>query len=181
MGGSQSSVDLNSEKALWVKQQISNGCVVIFSKTSCPYCRMAKKVFSDIGQEANVIELNNRRDGGEIQDILQEMTGARTVGCFVFIVILVQRHIPVRMPHRLSSLLSFSEVVPASWKKSLYFWNKKKCTLLFLLQKWYTQAVTSHVCHADMVSRTESSSTADRTWAVMGSDSGFLPSEVTVS
>ncbi len=79
MGASQSSADLDSEKAAWVKQQIDNACVVIFSKTTCPYCRMAKKVFSDIGQETNVIELNQRSDGGEIQDILYQMTGASTV------------------------------------------------------------------------------------------------------
>ena len=78
MGGSQS-VDMNSEKAQWVKQEITSDCVVIFSKTTCPYCRMAKSVFAEIGQETKVIELNNRSDGGEIQDILNHITGARTV------------------------------------------------------------------------------------------------------
>ena len=78
MGGSHSS-DSSSEKANWVKQEIASDCVVIFSKTTCPYCRKAKNVFKDIGQEAKVIELNKRNDGGQIQDILSDMTGARTV------------------------------------------------------------------------------------------------------
>ena len=78
MGGSHSS-DSSSEKAEWVKREIASGYVVIFSKTTCPYCRMAKNVFKDIGQEVKVIELNKRNDGGQIQDILSDMTGARTV------------------------------------------------------------------------------------------------------
>ena len=78
MGGSHSSGP-DPEKVNWVKQEVASNCVVIFSKTTCPYCRMAKRVFSDIGQQAKVIELNQRSDGTEIQEILTSITGARTV------------------------------------------------------------------------------------------------------
>ena len=78
MGGSHSS-DSSPEKAEWVKREIASDCVVIFSKTTCPYCRMAKNVFKNIGKEVKVIELNKRSDGSQIQDILSDMTGARTV------------------------------------------------------------------------------------------------------
>ena len=40
---------------------------------------MAKNVFAEIGQKVKVIELNKRSDGGDIQDILNTMTGARSV------------------------------------------------------------------------------------------------------
>lgn len=37
-------VDMSGEKAKFVKDAIANGKVVIFSKTYCPYCNMAKEV-----------------------------------------------------------------------------------------------------------------------------------------
>uniref|UniRef100_A0A8C9TDP1 Glutaredoxin-2, mitochondrial n=1 Tax=Scleropages formosus TaxID=113540 RepID=A0A8C9TDP1_SCLFO len=58
---------------------ISNNCVVIFSKTTCPYCKMAKNVFNEIGAKYKVIELDQHRDGRMLQEALAQMTGARTV------------------------------------------------------------------------------------------------------
>ncbi|XP_054007873.1 uncharacterized protein LOC128891922 isoform X1 [Hylaeus anthracinus] len=62
-----------------VNQLIASNTVVIFSKTKCPYCKMAKEVFDSLNQKYTAIELDERDDGNEIQSILGEMTGARTV------------------------------------------------------------------------------------------------------
>lgn len=49
MGGifstrSLNAVDMASEKSIFVKDLISQNKVVIFSKSHCPYCTMAKEV-----------------------------------------------------------------------------------------------------------------------------------------
>lgn len=58
---------------------MSQNCVVIFSKTTCPYCKMAKNVFNEIGTNYKVIELDEHSDGRRLQEALAQMTGARTV------------------------------------------------------------------------------------------------------
>ncbi|KAK3911720.1 Glutaredoxin-C4 [Frankliniella fusca] len=72
-------VDMNGELAQSVKKMISDDKVVIFSKTYCPYCTMAKEVFNKINFKYTAIELDKRDDGDQIQAILGEMTGATTV------------------------------------------------------------------------------------------------------
>ncbi|XP_074660861.1 uncharacterized protein LOC141913279 [Tubulanus polymorphus] len=76
---SSSNVDMNSATAEYVKTTINGNPVVIFSKTTCPFCTMAKDAFKDIGVAYEAIELNKMKNGSEIQDILNEMTGARSV------------------------------------------------------------------------------------------------------
>ncbi|XP_052799608.1 uncharacterized protein LOC128231168 [Mya arenaria] len=77
MGGRQSL--MGSPEAEFVQKTISNNSVVIFSKTTCPYCRSTKRVFSELGVEPQVFELDRREDGVRVQSILGEMTGAHTV------------------------------------------------------------------------------------------------------
>ncbi|XP_055966589.1 glutaredoxin 2 isoform X2 [Sorex fumeus] len=60
-------------------ETISNNCVVIFSKTSCAYCTMAKKLFHDINVHCKVVELDMVEYGNQFQDVLYRMTGAKTV------------------------------------------------------------------------------------------------------
>ena len=81
MGNSSSGgdVDMTSEEAKFVKSEIEHNCVVVFSKTSCPYCRATKNTFQKMGVDFKVIELDRRPDGSAIQDVLSQMTGARTV------------------------------------------------------------------------------------------------------
>ncbi|TKC42260.1 hypothetical protein EI555_015954, partial [Monodon monoceros] len=62
---------------LW--EIISNNCVVIFSRTSCSYCTMAKKLFHDMNVNYKVVELDMLEHGSQLQDALHEMTGERTV------------------------------------------------------------------------------------------------------
>lgn len=58
---------------------VSQNCVVIFSKTTCPYCKMAKNVFNEIGATYKAVELDEHNDGRGVQEALAQITGARTV------------------------------------------------------------------------------------------------------
>jgi len=58
---------------------VSSNCVVIFSKTTCPYCKMAKNVFNEIGATYKVVELDEHNNGRRLQETLAQITGARTV------------------------------------------------------------------------------------------------------
>uniref|UniRef100_F7D0H4 Glutaredoxin-2, mitochondrial n=1 Tax=Equus caballus TaxID=9796 RepID=F7D0H4_HORSE len=62
-----------------IQETISDNCVVIFSKTSCSYCTMAKKLFHDINVNYKVVELDMLEYGSQFQDALYKMTGDRTV------------------------------------------------------------------------------------------------------
>ncbi|XP_067846744.1 glutaredoxin 2 [Heptranchias perlo] len=63
----------------FIRNQVLRNCVVIFSKTYCPYCTKAKNLFEEIGANFKAIELDQRSDGDYIQNILEELTGVRTV------------------------------------------------------------------------------------------------------
>ncbi|KAG2377970.1 hypothetical protein C9374_008592 [Naegleria lovaniensis] len=58
---------------------VSQNKVVIFSKTYCPYCSNAKRLFSELGVEYKVLELDTMKDGSEYQNTLKEMTNMGTV------------------------------------------------------------------------------------------------------
>ncbi|XP_045153976.1 glutaredoxin 2 isoform X2 [Echinops telfairi] len=61
-----------------IQETISDNCVVIFSKTSCSYCTMAKKLFHDMNINYKVVELDMLEYGNQFQDALFTMTGERT-------------------------------------------------------------------------------------------------------
>ncbi|KAF9011433.1 glutaredoxin [Cyathus striatus] len=65
----------------FVDSAIADNTVAIFSKSYCPYCKSAKKLFADKYPtvKTTVYELDERDDGSEIQDYLYEKTGQRTV------------------------------------------------------------------------------------------------------
>ncbi|CAG9529567.1 unnamed protein product [Cercopithifilaria johnstoni] len=61
---------------------ISSTPVVVFSKTYCPYCMNAKRALSTFRMRDDlykIIELDKRDDCDKIQDILLQITGARSV------------------------------------------------------------------------------------------------------
>lgn len=63
-----------------IKLAISQNKVVVYSKTYCPYCRMAKEALADAGlKNYLLIELDNKDDGDSYQNALSEITGGRTV------------------------------------------------------------------------------------------------------
>ena len=71
-----------STEKKFVNESIQRDCVVIFSKTTCSYCRMAKSVFEGIGTPYLAIELNQKDNAPQIQSVLQELTGGSTVSIF---------------------------------------------------------------------------------------------------
>ncbi|NXP12705.1 GLRX2 protein, partial [Thinocorus orbignyianus] len=81
MGNSvPASVGLSNDAAVnQIQDIISDNCVVIFSKTTCYYCKMAKKLFDDMNVNYTAVELDMNTHGSQFQDILQQMTGARTL------------------------------------------------------------------------------------------------------
>ncbi|XP_053954515.1 uncharacterized protein LOC128860793 [Anastrepha ludens] len=77
-------VNMSSPQADMVRDVIANNKVVIFSKSYCPFCTMAKEQFRKLSVPAYVVELDSRSDADEIQNILGEITGGRTVPrCFI--------------------------------------------------------------------------------------------------
>ena len=44
----------------FVKDQLSKHSVVVFSKSYCPYCKMANSILSDTGAKFEIIQLENR-------------------------------------------------------------------------------------------------------------------------
>ncbi|XP_058830410.1 uncharacterized protein LOC131689376 isoform X2 [Topomyia yanbarensis] len=70
---------MSGSVADFVKSAITQDKVVIFSKTYCPYCTMAKEPFKKLNQQFACYELDQRNDGDQIQSVLGELTGARSV------------------------------------------------------------------------------------------------------
>ena len=58
---------------------LNNNAVLVFSKTSCPYCHMAKDALAAHGITPDVIELDVIPEGPAIQSELAKLTGQRTV------------------------------------------------------------------------------------------------------
>ncbi|KAF9200936.1 hypothetical protein BGZ49_008834 [Haplosporangium sp. Z 27] len=79
----QSSSTLSPEMAAAIKTQVDNiiatNSVVVFSKTTCPYCAKAKARLEQFGVKAHIVELNEVENGAAIQDYLKELTGQGTV------------------------------------------------------------------------------------------------------
>ena len=69
----------------FVNNAIKAKKLVVFSKTTCPYCTKAKQCLSQYvpntvsANDYEVIEINNRSDCSEIQSYFQQLTGATTV------------------------------------------------------------------------------------------------------
>jgi glutaredoxin len=52
--------------------------VVVFSKSDCPYCTRAKNFLKEQGLEFTLFEVDNMKQGSEIQSILKELSGQST-------------------------------------------------------------------------------------------------------
>ncbi|KAJ2491527.1 Glutaredoxin [Coemansia sp. RSA 2050] len=58
---------------------ITQNPVMVFSKSFCPYCSRAKDELTKRKIAFKAIELDNTKDGGDIQAYLQQLTTQRTV------------------------------------------------------------------------------------------------------
>jgi len=67
----------NLEEA--IQQTLAADQVVIYSKSWCPYCAQCKALFDGMSQPYTVVELDEREDGEQLQDMLLTMTQQRTV------------------------------------------------------------------------------------------------------
>jgi len=67
--------DLKSE----IKELIDGNKIMIFSKTTCPYCTKVKELFKSLGLEVHALELDKIDNGADIQQTLAEMSGQKTV------------------------------------------------------------------------------------------------------
>ncbi|CAI5711043.1 unnamed protein product [Peronospora destructor] len=62
-----------------VEAKIAASPVVVYSKSSCPYCTKTKSLLTQLGAKYEVVELDQISDGREQQDALKEITGQSTV------------------------------------------------------------------------------------------------------
>ncbi|XP_066180735.1 glutaredoxin 2 isoform X2 [Sylvia atricapilla] len=80
MGNSHTTAGLSNDAAVnQIQDIVSHNCVVIFSKTKCPYCKMAKNLFEGLNVNYTAVELDENTNGRQFQDVLEQMTGGRTV------------------------------------------------------------------------------------------------------
>jgi len=62
-----------------VENTVKENKVVIYSKSTCPFCNRAKSLMSSLGQNPHVVELDSAQNGKDIQKALQKITGQKTV------------------------------------------------------------------------------------------------------
>nr|PVC52323.1 putative glutaredoxin [Theileria orientalis] len=64
----------------WVTELVKKHKVVVFSKSYCPYCTRAKMALNSLNlDDVHVEELDSHPQMDQVQDYLQELTGARSV------------------------------------------------------------------------------------------------------
>lgn len=74
-----STLKMSAEQVSQIKELIKTKPVFIASKTYCPYCSATKKFIDSVYPDAYVMELDTLDEGSEIQQILTDLTGQRTV------------------------------------------------------------------------------------------------------
>lgn len=62
-----------------VKDYIESNNVMVFSKSTCPFCKKVKNLFDSFQIKYLAVELDQMENGADIQATLKEMTGQRTV------------------------------------------------------------------------------------------------------
>ena len=70
----------DSEQYLYIHDTITMHPVVVFAKTTCNFCNMAKDVLNDIGVCYDLENIDHHDNLGALQDMFESLTGARTVG-----------------------------------------------------------------------------------------------------
>ena len=70
---------LATKEGKFVKDNIDAHPVVLFSKTTCNFCKMAKKTLDSLNVSYQVEEIDGKDNMADIQDVFEKLTGARTV------------------------------------------------------------------------------------------------------
>ncbi|XP_039047276.1 uncharacterized protein LOC120187686 [Hibiscus syriacus] len=63
----------------FVQNAIFSNKIVMFSKSYCPYCLRAKRIFSELNEKPYVLEIDLRHDGGKFQYVLMDLIGRSIV------------------------------------------------------------------------------------------------------
>ncbi|KAM3363065.1 monothiol glutaredoxin-S6 [Capsicum galapagoense] len=69
----------SSSPSAFVQNVIYSNKIAIFSKSYCPYCKRAKRIFNELQEQPFVVELDLRDDGSRIQEVLLDLVGRSTV------------------------------------------------------------------------------------------------------
>ncbi|KAB2008447.1 hypothetical protein ERO13_D10G090900v2 [Gossypium hirsutum] len=69
----------NNSASAFVQNAIFSNKIVMFSKSYCPHCMRAKRIFAELNEKPYVVELDLRDDGAEIQYVILDLVGHGTV------------------------------------------------------------------------------------------------------
>ena len=58
---------------------MSDHRLVIFSKSTCPFCLRCKLVLNNTGKSYHVVELDKVKEGSQLQESISKLSGIRTV------------------------------------------------------------------------------------------------------
>ncbi|XP_034852394.1 thioredoxin reductase 3 isoform X1 [Mirounga angustirostris] len=78
-GTGRSSSEAREELRRRLLGLIESNRVMIFSKSYCPHSARVKELFSSLGVECNILELDRVDDGANVQEVLSEITNQKTV------------------------------------------------------------------------------------------------------
>lgn len=81
---SEAKIDLTEPFSEIIKSQISEYQVLLYSKSFCENCRLAKQLLRKNGIPFEYFELDNMNDDGQAQSALQTFTGKKATP-YVFI------------------------------------------------------------------------------------------------
>lgn len=77
--GPPKDIDPENKQYLYIMEMTKANPVMVFSKTTCNYCKMAKQALDGTGVNYMVEEINDREDCQALQEIFFKLTGARSV------------------------------------------------------------------------------------------------------
>ncbi|XP_027911289.1 glutaredoxin-C3 [Vigna unguiculata] len=72
-------VQASNSVSAFVQNSIYSNRITLFSKSYCPYCLRAKRILAELNEKPFVVELDLRDDGYEIQSVILDLIGRRTV------------------------------------------------------------------------------------------------------
>ncbi|CAJ1930273.1 unnamed protein product [Sphenostylis stenocarpa] len=72
-------IQASNSVSAFVQNAIYSNRITVFSKSYCPYCLRAKRILAGLSEKPIVVELDLRDDGYEIQSVLLDLIGRRTV------------------------------------------------------------------------------------------------------
>lgn len=77
--GEESLENVDTAEGKYIHNLVSKNPVMLFSKTTCSFCTMAKKVLTDVGVNYELVEIEKMDNCEELQKTFQKVTGGRTV------------------------------------------------------------------------------------------------------